>query len=85
MGLVAWHVLEMNTFFLQHLCKSYFMLTPPPPHTLVTHSDDQLNSIAERTILEADKDGDQMISFEEFCSALERTEVEQKMSIKFLK
>ncbi|KAK3887081.1 hypothetical protein Pcinc_008846 [Petrolisthes cinctipes] len=48
-------------------------------------SDDQLNSIAERTILEADKDGDQMISFEEFCCALERTDVEQKMSIKFLK
>lgn len=48
-------------------------------------SDDQLNSIAERTILEADRDGDQMISFEEFCSALERTDVEQKMSIKFLK
>ncbi|KAK7081243.1 Ca2+-binding actin-bundling protein (actinin), alpha chain (EF-Hand protein superfamily) [Halocaridina rubra] len=48
-------------------------------------SDEQLNSIAERTILEADRDGDQMISYEEFCSALERTDVEQKMSIKFLK
>ena len=48
-------------------------------------SDEQLNSIAERTIIEADKDGDQMISFEEFCAALERTDVEQKMSIKFLK
>ncbi|XP_047470849.1 calcineurin B homologous protein 1-like isoform X2 [Penaeus chinensis] len=48
-------------------------------------SDEQLNSIAERTILEADRDGDQMISFEEFCTALERTDVEQKMSIKFLK
>lgn len=41
-------------------------------------------SIAERTIVEADKDGDQMISFQEFCSALERTDVEQKMSIRFL-
>ncbi|MCL4159971.1 UNVERIFIED_CONTAM: hypothetical protein GTU68_012305, partial [Idotea baltica] len=48
-------------------------------------SDEQLNSIAERTILEADRDGDRMISFAEFCDALERTDVEQKMSIKFLK
>lgn len=48
-------------------------------------SEDQLNSIAERTILEADKDTDGMISFQEFCNALERTDVEQKMSIKFLK
>lgn len=47
-------------------------------------SEDQLISIAERTILEADKDGDQMISFDEFCEALARTDVEQKMSIRFL-
>ena len=48
------------------------------------NSEEQLVSIAERTIVEADKDGDQMISFQEFCSALERTDVEQKMSIRFL-
>jgi len=47
-------------------------------------SEEQLLSIAERTILEADADGDGMISFEEFCSALERSQVEHKMSIKFL-
>jgi calcineurin B family protein 1 len=47
-------------------------------------SEEQLVSIAERTIVEADKDGDQMISFQEFCTALERTDVEQKMSIRFL-
>jgi calcineurin B family protein 1 len=48
------------------------------------YSEEQLTSIAERTILEADQDGDQMISFQEFCTALERTDVEQKMSIRFL-
>jgi len=48
-------------------------------------SEDQLNSIAERTIQEADRDQNQMITFHEFCEALERTDVEQKMSIKFLK
>ncbi len=48
------------------------------------NSEEQLVSIAERTIVEADKDGDQMISFQEFCSALDRTDVEQKMSIRFL-
>lgn len=30
-------------------------------------SEDQLVSIAERTIVESDDDKDQMISFEEFC------------------
>lgn len=47
-------------------------------------SEEQLMSIAERTILEADNDGDGMISFDEFCKVLERSEVEQKMSIRFL-
>jgi len=47
-------------------------------------SEDQLLSVAERTILEADVDGDGMISFEEFCSVLDRSQVEHKMSIKFL-
>lgn len=47
-------------------------------------SEEQLSSIAERTIVEADENGDGMISFEEFCKALHRTDVEQKMSIRFL-
>lgn len=45
---------------------------------------EQLMSIAERTILEADQMGQGMISFEDFCKALDRTDVEQKMSIRFL-
>lgn len=47
-------------------------------------SQDQLDSIAERTVMEADVDQDNCISFEEFCKVLERTDVEQKMSIRFL-
>lgn len=47
-------------------------------------STEQLISIAERTILEADLDKDDLISFEEFAQVLERTDVEQKMSIRFL-
>lgn len=47
-------------------------------------SQDQLVSIAERTILEADLCCQGKISFEDFCKALERTDVEQKMSIRFL-
>merc|ERR1712042_253447 len=47
-------------------------------------SPEQLLSIAERTILEADEDKDEVISFEEFVKVLERTDVEQKMSIRFL-
>lgn len=47
-------------------------------------SEDQLISIAERTIMEADTDKDNLISFDEFKTVLERTDVEQKMSIRFL-
>jgi len=47
-------------------------------------SQDQLVSIAQRTISEADTDKDGLISFEEFVQALEKTDVEQKMSIRFL-
>merc|ERR1711990_738213 len=47
-------------------------------------STEQLVSIAERTIMEADLDKDDLISFEEFAKVLERTDVEQKMSIRFL-
>jgi len=44
----------------------------------------QLGSIADRTILEADKDNDGMISFNEFVRLMENVDVEQKMSIRFL-
>ncbi|XP_031632188.1 calcineurin B homologous protein 1 [Contarinia nasturtii] len=47
-------------------------------------SQDQLMSIAERTIMEADQCGTGKISFDDFCKALERCDVEQKMSIRFL-
>lgn len=47
-------------------------------------SQDQLNSIAERTIMEADSIGQGKINFEDFCRALERSDVERKMSIRFL-
>jgi len=41
-------------------------------------------NIAERTIFEADKDNDGVIGFEEFCEVLDRSDVEQKLSIRFL-
>ncbi|KAF8356283.1 chpf-1 [Pristionchus pacificus] len=45
---------------------------------------DQLDKIADRTIEEADTDQDGKISFEEFCKAMEKTDIEDKMSIRFL-
>ncbi|NXF33752.1 CHP1 protein, partial [Nyctibius bracteatus] len=50
----------------------------------VNISDEQLGSIADRTIQEADQDGDNAISFAEFVKVLEKVDVEQKMSIRFL-
>ncbi|KAF8371636.1 hypothetical protein PRIPAC_78065 [Pristionchus pacificus] len=45
---------------------------------------DQLDKIADRTLEEADADQDGRISFEEFCKAMEKTDIEEKMSIRFL-
>lgn len=50
----------------------------------VNISDEQLGSIADRTIQEADTNGDTCISFSEFTKVLEKVDVEQKMSIRFL-
>ncbi|KTF82183.1 hypothetical protein cypCar_00036082, partial [Cyprinus carpio] len=50
----------------------------------VNISDEQLGSIADRTIQEADTNGDMCISFSEFTKVLEKVDVEQKMSIRFL-
>ncbi|XP_046583759.1 calcineurin B homologous protein 1-like [Haliotis rubra] len=47
-------------------------------------SEEQLGSIADRTIVEVDEDKDTMISFQEFVKAMDRVDVEQKMSIRFL-
>jgi len=47
-------------------------------------SAEQVDSIAERTMREADRDGDGCITFAEFCNAMEKTDIEQKMSFRFL-
>lgn len=48
-------------------------------------TDEQLACIAERTIQEADQDGDGAISFEEFATSVEKLNIEQKMSLRLLK
>uniref|UniRef100_A0A8R1IUT9 EF-hand domain-containing protein n=2 Tax=Caenorhabditis japonica TaxID=281687 RepID=A0A8R1IUT9_CAEJA len=45
---------------------------------------EQVNSIADRTMREADRDSDGFITFQEFCNAMEKTDIEQKMSFRFL-
>ena len=46
-------------------------------------SEEQLSGIAERAILETDRDGTQSITLREFCQVLARTDVEHKMTIRF--
>uniref|UniRef100_A0A915B3E0 EF-hand domain-containing protein n=1 Tax=Parascaris univalens TaxID=6257 RepID=A0A915B3E0_PARUN len=45
---------------------------------------EQVNGIADRTMREADRDGDGCITFHEFCKAMEKTDIEQRMSFRFL-
>jgi len=47
-------------------------------------SDTQLHSIVEKTILDADKDEDGKISFQEFSTVLDDFALETKLSIKFM-
>ena len=47
-------------------------------------SKEKVDSIAERTMREADRDNDGSITFAEFCKAMEKTDIEQKMSFRFL-
>ena len=46
--------------------------------------EEQLNAIAERTIIELDDDGDASITFEEFCTTLTKIDIDEKLSMKFL-
>ncbi|KAI2656119.1 Calcineurin B homologous protein 1 [Labeo rohita] len=48
-------------------------------------TEEQLESIADRTIQEADLDRDDAISFEEFRKSLEKVNIDHKMSIRFLR
>uniref|UniRef100_A0A8I5NGK6 Calcineurin like EF-hand protein 2 n=2 Tax=Cercopithecinae TaxID=9528 RepID=A0A8I5NGK6_PAPAN len=48
-------------------------------------TEEQLENIADRTVQEADEDGDGAVSFVEFTKSLEKMDVEQKMSIRILK
>ncbi|XP_054758740.1 calcineurin B homologous protein 1-like [Lytechinus pictus] len=47
-------------------------------------TEEQLGAIADRTLTEADLDQDGQISFDEFLKALEKSDIEQMMSIRFL-
>ncbi|XP_051814034.1 calcineurin B homologous protein 2 [Acanthochromis polyacanthus] len=47
-------------------------------------TEEQLQSIAERAIQEADLDRDDAISFDEFKKSLEKVDIEHKMSVRFL-
>ncbi|XP_022623081.1 calcineurin B homologous protein 2-like isoform X2 [Seriola dumerili] len=48
-------------------------------------TEEQLQSIAERAIQEADLDKDNAISFDEFRKSLEKVNIDHKMSIRFLR
>ncbi|KAG5453528.1 Ca2+-binding actin-bundling protein (actinin), alpha chain (EF-Hand protein super) [Clonorchis sinensis] len=45
---------------------------------------EQINNIGDRTLAEADLDGDGYISYEDFVRAFDDVDIEQKMSIRFL-
>jgi serine/threonine-protein phosphatase 2B regulatory subunit len=43
--------------------------------------DHQLQQIVDKTIMEADKDGDGRLSFEEFCEFVETTDVAKQITL----
>ncbi|RKP40314.1 calcineurin subunit B [Dimargaris cristalligena] len=43
--------------------------------------DEQLQQIVDKSIMEADQDGDGRISFEEFCKFVERTDVAKQLTL----
>jgi len=43
-----------------------------------------LNSIADRTIAELDTNGENSITFKDFCKTLEKIDLDETMSMKFL-
>ncbi|CEI97760.1 Putative Calcineurin subunit B [Rhizopus microsporus] len=43
--------------------------------------DNQLQQIVDKTIMEADKDGDGRISFDEFLTMVENTDVAKQMTL----
>lgn len=47
-------------------------------------TDEQLSNIADCTITEADEDKDDVITFEEYTKIMEKVDIEQRMSIRFL-
>lgn len=47
-------------------------------------TDEQKTGIADRTMAEADEDEDGSISYDEFRKAMERIDIDQKLSIKFM-
>jgi len=46
--------------------------------------EETLNNIADKTIAELDTDGDNTITFQEFCKTLEKIDLDETMSMKFL-
>ncbi|KAM9853467.1 calcineurin B homologous protein 2 [Aulostomus maculatus] len=48
-------------------------------------TEEQLQSIAERAMQEADHDNDDAISFDEFRKSLQKVSIDHKMSIRFMK
>ena len=47
-------------------------------------SEETLNNIADKTIAELASDGDNSITFKEFCNTLEKIDLDETMSMKFL-
>lgn len=62
---------------LFHILKLYY-------YYFFFFSEEQLSIIADKTISEADVDEDGFISFDEFCKTFEKSDIEHKMSIRFL-
>ena len=77
-NLVAFHVYDIDRDGFISNGELFLVLKMMVGNNL---KDTQLQQIVDKTIMEADKDGDGKVSFQEFCAMVESTDIARQMTL----